>query len=91
MGRVDCCSLEGLEMVFHSSDHLPPHVHVRKPGHWEIRADLMQTTGDRLVYRAVWPKQGPGPLARDQRRIRKVVAENRGELLEEWDRKVCPR
>ena len=89
MGKVDCCSIEGFELVFYSNDHLPPHVHVRKPGKWDIRVDLMLNTENKLVFRPVWPKAGIGPSGRDQRRIRNLIVEYRGELLDEWNHKVC--
>lgn len=91
MGRVDCCSIEGYELVFHSNDHLPPHVHVRKSGTWEIRVNLMLSTEKELVFTLVWPRVGRGPSGRDQRLIRALVVEYRAELLGEWDRKVCRR
>ena len=37
MPKVDAFSLPGLEVLFYSGDHLPPHIHVRKTGKWEIR------------------------------------------------------
>ncbi|MBA2663238.1 MAG: DUF4160 domain-containing protein [Bradymonadaceae bacterium] len=37
MGKVDSFAIPGLELLFYSSDHPPPHFHVRKPGEWEIR------------------------------------------------------
>lgn len=88
MGKVECCRLDGFELLFHSSDHLPPHLHVRKPGTWDARVDLLFTTSEALAFTMVWPRWGRGPSGREQRRIRTLVVQHREELLDEWDRKV---
>jgi len=42
-------------MFFHSDDHGPPHVHVRRPGEWEIRVNLLLTTEAHLEFTVKWP------------------------------------
>jgi hypothetical protein len=88
VGKVECCSLPGLELYFHSGDHGPPHVHVLRPGEWEIRVDLLLTTEDHLDFLVKWPPGFTGPRKRLRARIRALVVSHRWALLEEWDRKV---
>lgn len=88
MGRVDCCSVPGLDLFFHSDDHGPPHVHVRRPGEWEIRVDLLLTGSDWLEYSVKWPRSFAGPKSKMERTIRDMVVQYREALLEEWDTKV---
>jgi len=39
MGKVEAFRLDGLELLFYSNDHRPPHIHVLKRGAWEIRVE----------------------------------------------------
>ena len=88
MGKVECCSVSGLDLFFHSDDHGPPHVHVRRPGEWEVRVDLILTTRDHLESSIKWPPQFTGPRGRWREEIIGTVVAHRAALLEEWDRKV---
>ena len=88
MGQVDCCSVPGLDLFFHSDDHGPPHVHVRRPGQWEIRVSLLLTTADRLEYTVKWPSKPSGLNRRVRRKIRTAMVEHREALLKEWNDKV---
>jgi hypothetical protein len=88
MGRVECCSLEGFVLLFYTSDHHPPHVHVRRVGEWEIRVDLRLTSEDNLEYDIKWPRAFRGPSAAVRRRIRRLVCDHREELITEFERKV---
>lgn len=88
MGKVDCCSLHGHELFFHSHDHGPLHVHVHRPGEWDIRVDLLRTTETDLVFSAKWPRLFAGPRSNSRRALCALIVEHREALLEEWHAKV---
>jgi len=87
VGKVEAFTLEGLELWFNSSDHLPPHVHIKRRGKWEIRVFFLDCTDSRLEFELKWGKKGPPAPIRAT--IRKAVVEHRMALLSEWERKVC--
>ena len=80
--------MPGLDLFFHSDDHGPPHVHVRRPGEWELRVSLLLTTADRLEYIVKWPSKPSGPKSQLRRKICAAVVEHREALLKEWHNKV---
>ena len=87
MGKIDCFSLDGLEVWLHSHDHRPPHFHARKAGGWEVRVYFLESEWDALfdVARStagVVPKSALKPLA-------KMAATHRAALLLEWETKLC--
>jgi hypothetical protein len=87
MGKVDAFSIEGLEILFYSNDHLPPHIHIKKTGEWEIKVYLRDTTEDRLAGDLKkWSTSSPNRKTR--KKIREQVVNHRSELLEEWEQKV---
>jgi len=57
VGRVEAIEIEGLEMWFNSSDHLPEHLHVRRRGEWEIRVYFLLCTDDELVFDLLTPEE----------------------------------
>ena len=59
MGKVEVVVLEGLDLWFNSSDHLPPHVHARRRGEWEIRVYFLLCTDDELAFDCKWAKKDP--------------------------------
>lgn len=61
MGKADAFSIPGLDVFFYSSDHRPPHVHIRKAGEWEIRVYLLTCTDDELDFDVKWPSGFDGP------------------------------
>lgn len=87
MGRVSAISVQGVDLWFNSSDHLPPHLHARKPGHWEVRIYILETTTDVLAYDPKWP---PGFTLSSGlcKVLRHTIAMNRIALLGEWEAKV---
>ncbi len=87
MGKVEAVVLKGLDLWFNSSDHLPPHLHARRRGEWEIRVYFLLCTDGELVFDCKWAKKAPSANVID--RIRKAVVEHRVELLREWEQKVC--
>ena len=86
MGKVDCIELPGYQLWFHSSDHLPPHVHIGRRGEWEIRVCLLDTTASVLAYELKW---GNGPTGPEEKTLRKAIVQDRVCRLEEWEVKVC--
>jgi hypothetical protein len=87
LGKVDVVVLLGLDLWFNSSDRLPPHLHARRRGAWEIRVYFLLCTDDELVFDCKWAKKDPP--AKVLAKIRKAVVEHRAELLGEWEQKVC--
>ena len=75
-------------MFFHSDDHVPAHIPVRRPDEWEIRVNLLLTTEDYLELTVKWPPNHAGPRSQLRKRICAAVVEHRGTLLQEWDHKV---
>jgi len=91
LGKVDSFEIPGLELVFYSSDHPPPHFHVRKPDMYEIRVFFLNCTVRSLAMEVKWARGGKGPTALEVGIILSHVLANRVSLQEEWERKVCPR
>ena len=87
MGKVEVVVLDGLDLWFNSSDHLPPHLHARRRGEWRSGFYFLLCTDDELVFDRKWGKKNPS--AKLLARIRKAVVEHRAELLREWEHKVC--
>lgn len=90
MGKVTVISIVGLDLWFNSSDHLPPHFHATKPGHWGIRIYLLTTTAETLAWNLKWAKKAEGPSAKERRELSAAVSTNRVNLLAEWQQKVVP-
>ncbi|MCK5799958.1 MAG: DUF4160 domain-containing protein [Deltaproteobacteria bacterium] len=87
MGHVKSIFVEGLDLWFNSSDHLPPHIHARKAGHWEVRIFILQTTSEALAHDPKWPPNVVLP-ARVAKALRQEIVKNRAALLAEWEAKV---
>lgn len=87
VGRVDAFAIDGLDLWFYSSDHLPAHMHVSRTGEWEIRVYLLECAEGHLEYDRLW---GGEPSGRQRRMILDAVLQYRVALLAEWERKVCP-
>lgn len=88
MGKVDCIQIAGLVLWFPSTDHLPPHFHARKPGHWEIRVFFLLCRKGRLNFDLKWPPGLSGPGRQHRKRLLSAVLEKRVLLLKEWETKV---
>jgi hypothetical protein len=88
LGRVECIAVDGLDLWFNSSDHDPPHFHVRKPDHWEIRVFFLTTTADSLHYNVKFQFGRRGPSARDKTALMELVIDHRDQLYTEWLAKV---
>jgi hypothetical protein len=88
LGRVHAFSIPGLDCWFPSLDHDPPHIHVRRPGEWEITVRIMTTTRANLDWRPKWPPAFGGPTRSLRKVLARLVVEHRVDLLREWERKV---
>lgn len=87
MGRVESIAVDGLILFFHSADHRPPHFHARKPGHWEIRVFIEDTTEETLSFDIKWPRKAVFS-ANVLRALGCLVAGNKTALIQEWTDKV---
>ncbi len=91
MVKVKNFWVQGLEAFFRSSDHHPPHFHVKKRGAWEIRVYILTST-EKLHYSAKFPKNRKSVLnSREEKAILDFVAKNREQLCGDWETKVCFR
>ncbi|MEM9275611.1 MAG: DUF4160 domain-containing protein [Cyanobacteria bacterium P01_F01_bin.143] len=89
MVKVENFHLHGLEAFFRSSDHYPPHFHVKKKGYWEIRVYIITSTS-KLHYSVKFPKNNKQlPSSKEEKLIVDFVRENREKLYIEWEAKVC--
>lgn len=86
MGGVEAFTIDGLDLWFNSSDHLPEHIHVKRRGAWEIRVYFLLCTAGRLEFDCKW---GKGPSVSIKAKVLKAVLEHRAALLVEWEQKVC--
>jgi len=88
LGKVESITIEGLDLWFNSSDHLPPHLHASKTGHWEIRVFILECNQRLLSHTVKWSRFGKKPGSQELNEVLKAVLEHRDELLREWERKV---
>lgn len=91
MPRVEAFTINGVELLFYSADHDPAHFHVRRPGEWEIRVNILATTSDQLAYTIKWPRTGATVPGRLQKQLRGATVQHREALLTEWQAKVLVR
>jgi hypothetical protein len=83
--KVDAFAIDGLDIRFHSNDHLPPHLHVTKPGEWSIRVFVLESSHDAPTFDFVFGRRIPGPV---MKALGKAISEHRQALLREWEEKV---
>ena len=88
MAKLECFTIDGIDLWFYSNDHLPPHFHAKRKGHWEVRVDFLESTTARM-FSVVWPK-GKGVPRAYTKLIEAMVAAHRADLLREWEEKVQP-
>ena len=81
MPRVRCISQAGVELIFFSNDHDPPHFHAVKHDHWHYRV-LFLLPEERMLRRKAGPRSMPGST---RRKLLARVAARRIELLDEWE------
>ncbi len=89
MVKVENFYIHGLEAFFRSSDHHPPHFHVKKKGQWEIRVYIITST-TKLHYSVKFPKNRRQlPNSKEEKLILNFVTKNREQLCLDWEAKVC--
>lgn len=81
MPRVRCIHQAGVELIFYSNDHTPPHFHAVKRDHWHYRVQFMLPEAEMLQKKA-GPRSIPGNT---RRQLLAHAAASRIELLEEWE------
>ncbi len=81
MPKLRAIALPGVQLIFFSNDHGPPHFHAVKHGDWHYRVRFL-LPGPRILEK----KSGPRSIPRNMRRelITRVVA-HRVALLREWE------
>ncbi|MGL6342214.1 MAG: DUF4160 domain-containing protein [Waterburya sp.] len=92
LGRVEEFSFRGLQAFFRSTDHYPPHFHVKKSGRWEIRVYILTSSKNGLDYSFKFPKNKSVTLtSKEEKAILDFVTSNREKLLLDWETQVCVR
>jgi hypothetical protein len=92
LGKIEEFSLKGLQAFFRSSDHHPPHFHVKKSGRWEIRVYILTSSKNGLDYSFKFPKNKSVTLtSKEEKAILGFVTSNREKLLLDWSTQVCVR
>ena len=90
MAKLECFTIDGLELWFFSNDHLPPHFHAKRQGQWEVRVNFLESTTAKM-FSVVWQKgKGKGVPRADTKLIEAMVAAHRADILKEWEGKVQP-
>jgi hypothetical protein len=90
MARLAAFTIPGLECYIPSGDHLPPHIHVRKPGAWEIKVLInhVHHGNPELPYLPVRPRhpsrKGQVPSPRELQPLREAILAQRRALLREF-------
>ena len=84
MGRLEAFQVPGCRCWFFTGDHDAPHFHAGAPDEWEIKVFFLQ---EPVVYEELWAaKRIPGGVLK---RLLKLTAANRDQLLEQWERSVA--
>jgi hypothetical protein len=89
MGKLDAFSMSELDLFFLSNDHRPPHIHVRKPGEWEVRVYFLESSKKRLIYDVKWSTTVRTLTKIQEKQLIQLIRANRDSLIKEWDEKVC--
>ena len=82
MATIRAFSVPGVRLIIYSGDHEPPHIHARKPGHWEARVYILEA--DAAMVQLSRPPDAKMSRA-DRRAIITGVTAHRPELLAEWE------
>ena len=83
MPKVSSIKIDGYDLRFMSSDHMPPHFHWEKAGKWSVRVYF--TRGGEKTFDGIY---GSGPTGAEQKMMREQIAEHLEDLLKEWEAKV---
>lgn len=90
MAKIDCIKNTGeLEFFWNTSDHIPPHFHVKhKGGEWEIRVYFLES-GSKLEYDFKFPSKRTQRIkASIEKEILGKIKNKDATLLKEWEKKV---
>jgi hypothetical protein len=93
MVYVSAFTVQGLQLIFHSLDHAPPHFHVRSSRDWEIRVFIDTSTKESgLDYNYKFPKniskKFRGLSKDNESELLEKVIKHKVQLLHEWEEKV---
>jgi len=88
LGKVESFTVSGLHLWFNSSDHHPPHFHVKRKGAWEIRVFILTTNEKDLDFNVKLQYGKKKPTSSEKKKLAQLVSQNRENLLEEWKNKV---
>lgn len=80
MGRVEAFQVHGCRCWIYTGDHDSPHFHAVCPDEWEVRVYFLQEPAD--VQEKWVATRIPARVIRE---LRRLAAEHRTELLEQWD------
>ena len=81
MPRVRCVSQVGVELIFYSNDHNPPHFHAVKRDHWHYRVCFLLPEAEMLQKKS-GPRSMPGNT---RRQLLARAAALRPQLHKEWE------
>jgi hypothetical protein len=86
MAKVQCFTIDGMELWFFSHDHTPPHFHAKRRGQWEVRVNFLASSTSQM-FEVVRPR-GKAIPNRDIQILQEKVNNYREALLKEWEKKV---
>jgi hypothetical protein len=81
--KVSSIKIDGYDLKFMSSDHMPPHFHWEKAGKWAVRVYF--TRGGEKTFDIIF---GPGPTGAEMKMMRQQIEGRLEKLLKEWEKKV---
>jgi hypothetical protein len=76
--------IAGLQIRLYSNDHDPEHIHIIKPGDWEIRVYFLLSGTNCLTYDLLWNNKNKRPSSKDMKRIATYIKDYKNELINEW-------
>ena len=82
MPKVRSFSIHGVECIFHTNDHDPPHFHAIKGDDWEFRVWFLR--GDKTMLEYDWHRRKAS--AKDQKGLITNAKLHRSGLFAEWQR-----
>lgn len=86
MPKATTFQVTGLDLWFHSSDHLPEHFHAEKPGEWGVRVFCLRDPDD--MIEVIYSTKPRKPSKSDLKVLKASAERHRVALLEEWEAKV---
>jgi hypothetical protein len=81
MVKVKSFDLSGIECIFWSNDHNPPHFHAIRRGEWQCKVFFLENRNKMLEM-----VEERKRMTKSQRKdLLDTVEKHRGDLLEEWE------